>query len=127
MRTSNISGFFKSAGFAGLAASVLLAMASFTTPEPAAAGPRSHPVYMYGGNEFIIRKMPAGGGRVYIYAYRAAGGQWEPHSIATIDPRSESRGSSIPERIYRRGRYLGHVSVDLDNPINTHLNLYPGR
>ena len=91
------------------------------------AADSSHPVYMLGGNEFIIRKMPAGHGQVYLYAYRRAGNQWEHHSIATVDPGSKFRGNSIPERIYRRGTYLGRVSVDLDNPLNTDLNLYPGR
>ncbi len=80
---------------------------------------------MLGGNEFIIRKMPAGHGKIYLYAYRRAGQQWERHSIATVDPRAKHHGNSIPEQIYYKGRRIGSIVIDLDNPMNTDLNLHP--
>lgn len=107
-----------------LAASLLATSLSLGTA--AQARDERHPVFMLGGNEFIIRKMPAGHGKIYLYAYRRSGQQWERHSIVTVDPRAKHRGNSIPERIYYNGRRIGSIVIDLDNPMNTDLNLYPG-
>jgi hypothetical protein len=102
-----------------------LAVAGFMTVALAQSGTgaeRSYTIYRLGGNEFIIRKMPAGRGRIYLYAYRAAGDQWERHSIAIVPARGKRRGNSIPERVYYKGRRIGSIRVDLDNPLNTDLN-----
>ena len=104
-----------------LAASLLATSLAIATN--AQARDEKHPVFMLGGNEFIIRKMPAGQGKVYLYAYRRAGDQWERHSIVTVDPRAKHHGNSIPERIYYKGRRIGYIVIDLDNPMNTDLNL----
>lgn len=107
------------------AAAITAGAASLSVP--ARAAERIHPVFQYGGNEFLIRRTPAGYGKVHLYAYRRAGNQWERHTVATIPAHGRPYGNSIPERIYREGRRIGSVRIDLDNPLNTDLNLYPGR
>ena len=59
--------------------------------------------------------MPAGSGRVYLYAYRRAGDQWERHSIATVRLRAKRRGNSIPEQVYYKGRRIGSIRIDPDS------------
>ncbi len=119
-RKTHLSARLKSGLLAAALTSALMGLGS-----SAQARDQAHAVYQYRGNQFIIRKMPAGHGRVYLYAYRRAGDQWEEHSIATVDAKSKHRGNSIPELIYSRGRYIGRVVVDLDNPLNTDLNKNP--
>ena len=104
----------------GLADASLMALA---LSAPVSAAERSYTIYQLGGNEFIISKLPAGSGRVYLYAYRRAGDQWERHSIATVQARTKRRGNSIPEQVYYKGRRIGSIRIDLDNPLNTDLNL----
>lgn len=111
----------------GAIAAVLTAAISTVALNQAHAIEKRHAVYQFGGNEFIIRKQPAGPGKVYLYAYRRAGQQWERHSIVTVKAGTRHYGNSIPERIYTRGHRIGSISIDLDNPLNTDLNLYPGR
>lgn len=94
---------------------------------PANAGSRaaSQGVYAFNGNTFIIRVIPHGEVS-YLRAYRLAGDQWEPFGYATM-PTGHARArkpykDSLVERIYTRGQLIGRSDVDLDNPLNTHLN-----
>lgn len=100
-------------------------------------------IFGYGGNKFIVR-ADVSGGTLYLRAYRAAGSQWEPFGRASLPAaaekarRSELRAwagnngtrlrfgtPSLVERIYFTGRPLGYSTVDLDNPMNTHLYRAP--
>lgn len=82
-------------------------------------------VYAYGGNRFIIR-LTEQGPTTHLYAYRLAGDQWEPFggtSMPTSLARSRTpHNGGIVERIYTGGTLVGYSDVDLDNPLNTHLN-----
>lgn len=102
-----------------------------------------NPIFGYGGNKFIVR-TDVSGATLYLRAYRAAGSQWEPYANASLpaaaekarrqevrawarDDRARLRFGtpSLVERIYFTGRPLGHSTVDLDNPMNTHLYRAP--
>ena len=94
---------------------------------PAHAGSRAanQGIYAFNGNTFIIRVIPHGEVS-YLRAYRLAGDQWEPFGYATM-PTKYARArkphtGSIVERIYTQGQLVGRSDVDLDNPLNTHLN-----
>lgn len=86
---------------------------------------RDQGVYGYGGNRFIIR-LNVQGSTTYLYAYRLAGDQWEPFGGTSMPTRlARSRTphkGGVVERIYTGGTLLGYSDVDLDNPLNTHLN-----
>ena len=107
----------------------VLAVSSFllVTAPTADAGSRAENqgVYAFNGNTFIIRVIPRGDVS-YLRAYRLAGDQWEPFGYATM-PSGHARTrkpykGSLVERIYTQGRLIGRSDVDLDNPLNTHLN-----
>lgn len=112
--------------YSGLLAASLLAT-SLGLGTPAQAYDQKYPIFMLGGNQFIIRKTSAGHGKIYLRAYRRSGQQWEDHSIATINPRARHHGNSIPERIYYNGQRIGSIVIDLDNPMNTDMHLNPSR
>ncbi len=108
-------------------AAVLAVAFAVLAAAPADAGPRakSQGIYAFNGNTFIIRVIPRGE-TSYLRAYRLAGDQWEPFGYATMPTkyarvRKPHKGSLV-ERIYTQGRLVGHSDVDLDNPLNTHLN-----
>jgi hypothetical protein len=96
---------------------------------PAAAYERNG-IYAVGGNEFIVRVQQRGG-TIYLRAYRLAGDQWERYATTsfpagqTASRQAATRAGhgSLVERIYFTGRLIGHSDVDLDNPLNTDLNL----
>jgi hypothetical protein len=87
-------------------------------------------IYGVGGNQFIVRVQQRGA-TVYLRAYRLAGDQWERYAttsfpageMAARRAAARSGHSGLVERIYFNGRLIGYSDVDLDNPLNTDLNL----
>lgn len=108
-----------------LSALALLFTALAIVPGDAGSRAESQGIYAYKGNTFIIR-TDRKGDITYLRAYRLAGDQWEPFG-ATSMPSKHAR-SRTPyhngriERIYTKGKLIGRSDVDLDNPLNTHLN-----
>ena len=106
-------------GFVAAATAAIVLSAIATSVN---AGDQSHSIYRYSGNDFIVRKMPSGHGRGYVYIYRLMGTQWEEYGVDTVRAGGQPGGDSIAERIIRHGRLIGRVTVDLDNYLNTGLN-----
>ncbi len=111
-------------GAVGLA---VLGLAATAPLAPAHAGNHVHKAYSYYNNEFIVREQP-NGNRMGLTVYRLAGDQWERENGITVSmgQYKSRRGSAMAMRILREGRFLGRVKVDLDNPLNTDLNLGDG-
>ena len=111
----------------GLIAAAMVCIVSFA---PASAAYERNGIYAVGGNEFIVR-VHERGGTVYLRAYRLAGDQWERYATTSFpaDAMAARRAAAraghggLVERIYFNGRLIGHSDVDLDNPLNTDLNL----
>ena len=109
-----------------LAAAVAVSSILLTgTPVDAGSRAANQGIYAFNGNTFIIRVIPAGE-ISYLRAYRLTGDQWEPFGYATMPTkyaraRKPHKGTLV-ERIYTQGHLVGRSDVDLDNPLNTHLN-----
>lgn len=111
------------------AAAVMLGIAGLAVV-PASAAYERNGIYAVGGNEFIVR-VRQDGGTVYLRAYRLAGDQWERYATTSFPAaemaarRAATRAGhgGLVERIYFNGRLIGYSDVDLDNPLNTDLNL----
>ncbi len=92
-------------------------------------------IYAVGGNQFIVRTRQSGS-TLYLRLYRRAGDQWEPYARGSMPAddleyrRERARNGyarGLAERIFFTGRLIGYTTIDLDNPINTHLNRGNGR
>lgn len=113
----------------GVLASVIGAMLLVASATGVAAYERNG-IYAVGGNQFIVRVQQRGA-TVYLRAYRLAGDQWERYAttsfpageVAARRAAARSGHGGLIERIYFNGRLIGHSDVDLDNPLNTDLNL----
>jgi hypothetical protein len=113
----------------GVLASVIGAMLLVASATGAAAYERNG-IYAVGGNQFIVRVQQRGA-TVYLRAYRLAGDQWERYAttsfpaaeMAARRAATQSGHGGLVERIYFNGRLIGYSDVDLDNPLNTDLNL----
>jgi len=110
-------------------AAVIIATAGLAVAVPASAYERNG-IYAVGGNQFIVRVQQRGA-TVYLRAYRLAGDQWERYATASFPAGQmaarrdavRSGNGGLVERIYFNGRLIGYSDVDLDNPLNTDLNL----
>jgi hypothetical protein len=113
----------------GVLGSVIGAMLLVASATGVAAYERNG-IYAVGGNQFIVRVQQRGA-TVYLRAYRLAGDQWERYAttsfpageMAARRAATRSGHGGLVERIYFNGRLIGHSDVDLDNPLNTDLNL----
>lgn len=108
------------------AAALAAAFFAFSAPPGYAdSRARDQPIFAYKGNTYIIRKTRRGD-VTYLRSYRLAGDQWEPYGATSMPTKlAEARKpyrDTRTERIYTKGRLVGYSSVDLDNPLNTHLN-----
>lgn len=108
-----------------IAVLALLFTALAVVPGDAGSRAKSQGIYAYKGNTFIIRTARHGE-VTYLRAYRLAGDQWEPFGATSMPTRlartRTPHHNGRIERIYTKGKLVGHSNVDLDNPLNTHLN-----
>jgi hypothetical protein len=106
----------------GLIATALVSLAAATYER--------NGIYGVGGNQFIIRVQQSGA-TVYLRAYRLAGDQWERYATTSFpaDEMAARRAAArsghggLVERIYFNGRLIGRSDIDLDNLLDTDLNL----
>lgn len=111
--------------FTSIAALAFLFAALAAIPGDAGSRAKNQGIYAYNGNTFIIRTKRLGK-ITYLRAYRLAGDQWEPFGATSMPTRlARSRTpyqGGRTERIFTKGKLVGYSDVDLDNPLNTHLN-----
>jgi hypothetical protein len=113
----------------GLIATAMVCLVSLAAA-PASSAYERNGIYAVGGNQFIVRVQQRGA-TVYLRAYRLAGDQWERYAttsfpageMAARRAATRSGHGGLVERIYFNGRLIGYSDVDLDNPLNTDLNL----